>query len=80
MCFILEDTEEKVKSRQQRTLGCAVPVLTQSIMTSVIKDNKSWTNEALGGVRQREDGPTRPDGNKSLSGTEEEVTGQAQAK
>lgn len=46
----------------------------------MIKDNKARTNEASVGVRQREDGPTRPDGNTSFSGTEEEVTGQARAK
>lgn len=38
------------------------------------------TNEVSVGVCQREDGPTRPDGNKSSSGTREEVTGQTRAK
>lgn len=41
---------------------------------------KLCSNELSVGVRKWEDGPTRPDGNKSSSGTREEVTGQTRAK
>lgn len=57
---------------------CVVPA--SAIWTCVIKCMKLWSNEISMGVYKRENGPTRPDGNKSSSGTREEVTGQTQAK
>lgn len=46
----------------------------------VIKSRILRSNKDSVGVCKRQDGPTRPDGNKSSSGTREEVTGQTRAK
>lgn len=75
----------KIIKKQERIEMCVrlnvlLLLLPLSIWTCVIKSMKLRSNEISVGVYKREDGPTRPDGNKSSSGTREEVTGQTRAK